>query len=168
MNFDVKITNDYRIGLYLGNAPAGIQEALASKWGALVDDMVVEIRDVKLGGAVLHRISGRLAATVQVSAKEVYGNKLRFVVRAGDASTPYARIQEYGGKTAAHDIFPVKKAALAFIGSSGNRVMASVVHHPGSVVPARSYMRSTLEEYRPRIRAMLLEAVSDFFRSVGK
>lgn len=162
MKFDVKITNDFRVGIYLGNAPARVQEALEAKWGTLVEDIVVEIRDVKLNGTVLNRVSGKLAGSVRVDAKVVYGSKLRFVVRAGGPGVPYAAAHEYGVKTAAHDIFPVKKKALAFFNSSGEWTVRSMVHHPGSLIPERSYMRSTMEEFRPRIREAVLSSLSDF------
>lgn len=44
----------------------------------------------------------------------------------------YAAIQQFGGKTKAHDIFPRLKKALAFGGGVYKKV-----HHPGSTIPAR-------------------------------
>ena len=66
----------------------------------------------------------------------------------------YAAIQEFGGRTAAHDIVPDKARALAFV-VAGRRVFARIVHHPGSTLPARSYLRSSLADMAGEIAASL-------------
>jgi hypothetical protein len=65
-----------------------------------------------------------------------------------------------GGHTAAHDIVPTKAEALAFM-MGGQQVFAKIVHHPGSRIPERSFMRSGLfdmaDEIVAGIRAAALE-----------
>ncbi len=63
---------------------------------------------------------------------------------------PYAAIYEYGGQTAPHEIRPVNARALHFMAGGGD-VFAMVVHHPGSKIPQRSYMRSSLAELRDKL-----------------
>ena len=46
-----------------------------------------------------------------------------------DGSAPYDAIQEYGGKTAAHEIIADKAEVLAFM-LSGKQVFARRVNHP--------------------------------------
>jgi phage gpG-like protein len=59
----------------------------------------------------------------------VYGSNMR-----------YARIQQEGGKTRAHEIKARNGAALSFTGGDGRRVVRRSVKHPGSEIPARPYM----------------------------
>lgn len=84
---------------------------------------------------------------------------------------PYLAIHEYGGVTSPHDIFPVNAKALHFFmdGATGfrpggsaatNEVFTKVVHHPGSVMPERSYMRYALAQRRSAIRAAFAGAVA--------
>jgi phage gpG-like protein len=47
----------------------------------------------------------------------------------------YSRIHQEGGTTKAHDIKPRNKKALRFKG-----ICRKLVHHPGSVIPARPYL----------------------------
>jgi phage gpG-like protein len=100
-----------------------------------------------LSGKVLNVRSGRLIGSIKSELHETESAILGTVYTDG---VPYAAIHEYGGKTAAHDIYPRNARALHFwVG--GKEVFASHVHHPGSVIPERSYMRSALAELRSRL-----------------
>ena len=79
-------------------------------------------------------------------------------VSISSAGVPYAAIQEFGGKTAAHDIVAVKGKVLAF-SAGGSQVFARSVHHPGSTIPARSYLGSSLAEMRDEIESGFKRAV---------
>ena len=72
----------------------------------------------------------------------------------------YAAIQEYGGKTRAHEILPVKAQALAFVAGGAQR-FARKVEHPGSLIPERSYLRSSLDEMSDEIVAALADAAAE-------
>ena len=69
-------------------------------------------------------------------------------------------IQEFGGKTAAHEILPVKAQALAFVAGGALR-FARKVEHPGSLIPERSYLRSSLDEMSDEIVAALADAAAE-------
>lgn len=105
----------------------------------------------KLSNRVLNVRSGALRRSIQhrvvVGSKVVAG----LVFSSGDVK--YARIHEFGGQTRPHDIFPKNAQALAFT-VGGKKVFARSVRHPGSKIPERSYMRSSLGE-------MQLEIVRD-------
>ena len=75
---------------------------------------------------------------------------------------PYADIQEYGGRTSPHDIVPVKAQALRFM-MEGKTVFAKIVHHPGSLIPERSYLRSALSDMQNQIVSELEQAVQGEF-----
>jgi phage gpG-like protein len=77
-----------------------------------------------------------------------------------EGDVKYAAIQEYGGKTSAHEILPVKAQALAFV-VGGVQRFARRVEHPGSLIPERSYLRSSLDDMRQEIVDALAEAAAD-------
>ena len=80
---------------------------------------------------------------------------MRFRPRVGSyGDVKYAAIQEYGGKTAAHEILPDKGNVLAFL-VAGAMHFARRVEHPGSIIPERSYLRSSLDEMSADIVAAL-------------
>lgn len=120
-----------------------VVRAKAIKLEALVKD--------KLSNRVLNVRSGRLRRSIQHRVISQAGLIMGQVFSSGDVK--YARIHEFGGQTRPHDIFPKNAKALAFK-MGGKQVFARSVRHPGSKIPERSYMRSSLGE-------MQLEIVRD-------
>ena len=142
----------------LDACPAALAAALAAKAAELAAALADRVRTDKLSGGVLDVRSGALRDSIAASVS-AGGDGVRATVGvSGDVK--YAAIQEYGGKTAAHEILPVKAQALAFLAGGGLR-FASKVEHPGSVLPERSYLRSTLDEMRDDIVAALAGAAAE-------
>ncbi len=113
---------------------------VASRVGVRLEGRVHD----KLGGAVLHRRSGRLDAaqnTVVTAGAGAISVSVGFDPRA----VPYGAIQEYGGTTRAHLIAAKNAKALRFSRADA-LVFAKQVHHPGAKIPARSFLRSSLAE----------------------
>lgn len=110
----------------------------------------------KLSGQVLNVVTGALRRSIQsevtVTAEAVVGR----VYSSGDVK--YARIHEMGGKTRAHLIEPKKGKMLKFA-MGGNTVFARSVNHPGSVMPERSFLRSSLRDMRGEITRSLTDGV---------
>jgi phage gpG-like protein len=115
-----------------------VYDALLGQADALRGALEARIQQ-KLSGEVLQTRSGALAASI-ISSIENDGSDTS--VSISSTGVPYAAIQEFGGKTAAHDIVAVKGKVLAF-SAGGNQVFAKSVHHPGSTIPARSYLDSS-------------------------
>jgi phage gpG-like protein len=138
--------------------PAELAAALAAKTAELSAMLADRVRTDKLSGGVLNARSGALKASIaaEVSAD---GDGARASV-GSNGDVPYAAIQEYGGKTAAHEILPVKAEALAFMVGGALR-FARKVEHPGSVIPERSYLRSSLDEMSDDIVAALADAARE-------
>lgn len=90
----------------------------------------------------LHVRSGTLLNSIGAS-KRVFLEGPNVVGEIGPEGVPYAAIQEFGGTTSPHDIRPRHGAALRFM-FGGREVFAKVVHHPGSKIPARPYLRPAL------------------------
>jgi phage gpG-like protein len=141
----------------LDAAPAAVQAALAAKTRALTDRLQALVQS-KLHGEVLNSRTGRLAASIQSEVVDDGGVLVGRVFVSPDVK--YAMIQEYGGVTPAHDIVPDKAKALAFL-VGGAQVFARIVHHPGSRIPERSYMRSSLADLAGEIASELKAAAVD-------
>lgn len=98
----------------------------------------------------LHVRTGNLLNSVEAT-KKVYRDASDNVVgEIGSQGVPYARIHEFGGRTKAHDIRPRVADALHFM-AGGKEVFAKVVHHPGSNIPARPYLRPALAATEEKI-----------------
>ncbi len=131
-----------------------VQAALLQRADALRAALEARIQQ-KLSGESLKTRSGTLAASIQSSIEDD-GASVSIV--ASSIGVPYAAIQEFGGKTAAHDIVAVKAAALVFTGA-GCQIFAKSVHHPGSTIPARSYIGASFTDMSGEIAVDLKEAV---------
>jgi phage gpG-like protein len=153
--FTVAVTGADDRSANLATLPAVVQAALAAKAADLAKRLQAHVVQDKLSGQVLRSKTGALKASIMTGA-EVDGDTIRFRVFSSDVK--YAAIQEYGGQTPPHEIVPDKAKALAFM-VGGKQVFATVVHHPGSKIPERSYMRSALADMAGQIATELKDAV---------
>jgi phage gpG-like protein len=129
---------------------AKTEKAIASALQERISALSAELQsciEAKLSGDVLMKKSGALLASLVWESEADADGMTMHVVSRG---VPYAAIQEFGGKTAAHDIVAVKAKALAFV-ADGRKVLAAHVHHPGSTIPAHSFMQGSLDEMRSEI-----------------
>lgn len=140
----------------LGALPDRLRQALAEKVDALAQALLAQVVGVNLSGGVLNARSGRLRDSIEMQASGQGEEIGAGIFSSGDV--PYAAIQEFGGKTAAHEILPDKARVLAFI-SNGKQVFVRRVQHPGSLIPARSYLQSALDEQADDIVQDLTEVV---------
>jgi len=139
----------------LADYPQALRAELLAKAEALANALAEKVRSEKLDGAVLSARSGALKASIAAQIAGAGDDVEATVGSFGDVK--YAAIQEYGGKTPAHEILPDKAKVLAFV-ANGATHFARRVAHPGSVIPERSYLRSSLEEMRDEIVAALAGA----------
>lgn len=139
----------------LGRIPPEVSEYVARKVRALTTNLQRHIVADKLQGQVLNHRSGALGRSIQQQVTTEGDVTEGRVYSSGDVK--YAAIHEFGGTTPPHDIFPTNGDALAFM-MGGNQVFAKVVHHPGSRIPERSYMRSGLFDMSEEIMAGIRQA----------
>jgi phage gpG-like protein len=131
-----------------------VQDALLEQAEAFRDELEARIQQ-KLTGEVLQTRSGALAASILSSIGD---SDTDTTISISSTGVPYAAIQEFGGKTPAHEIIATNAKALAFrVG--GDLVFAKHVHHPGSNIPARSYLGSSLAEVRDEIESGFKQAI---------
>jgi phage gpG-like protein len=131
-----------------------LQSMIAGRVSDLALQLESRVKD-NLSGAILQQGSGRLLASIVSGTTDNGADFQGFVASEG---VPYAAIQEYGGKTAAHDIVAVKAKALAFMGARG-QVFAKSVHHPGSLIPAHAYLGRALADMHDAIETDLKQSV---------
>ena len=136
----------------LGDLPANIHAQLETKARDLAAALVAKVRDEKLSGGVLQTKSGALRDSISAEISLESGAVTATIGSFGDVK--YAAIQEYGGRTSAHEIVPEKAQALAFLVGGALR-FARRVAHPGSTIPAHNYLRSSLDESSDEIVAQL-------------
>lgn len=139
----------------LDRIPAAVVDFVAKKIRALTLNLQHHIVADKLQGQVLQHRSGALARSIQQETTTSGEITTGRVYSSGDVK--YAAIHEFGGTTPPHDIVPDKAEALAFM-IGGKMVFAKIVHHPGSRIPERSFMRSGLIDMSEEIVAGIREA----------
>lgn len=136
----------------LAALPANLLALLEAKARNLAEALAAKVRDEKLSGQSLDVKSGALKASIVADVTVVGGEVTASVGSTGEVK--YAAIQEYGGRTSAHEILPDKARALAFM-VGGVMRFARRVEHPGSTLPARQYLSASLAEARDEIVAEL-------------
>jgi phage gpG-like protein len=134
--------------------PAAFQAALGAKAAELAAALADLVKNDKLAGGVLNSRSGALSDSIVASVTADADGVLASVGSGSDLK--YAAIQEYGGKTSAHEILPAKADVLAFAVGNAQH-FARKVEHPGSMIPERSYLRSALEDMKDEIVAALAD-----------
>ena len=146
------------LDLQLVAMPAALLARIEAKTHELSEALAAKVRDDKLSGQALASRSGALKASISASVSLDNDGVVATVGSFGDVK--YAAIQEYGGRTSAHEILPDKARVLAFVAGGGPRFSAHV-NHPGSTLPARDYLSETLAENQDDIVAALGETVAE-------
>lgn len=156
--FKIELKGDSELVARLDAAPATVRRELTREITAIVLLLEGHIKNTKLSGQVLHVRSGDLRRSVHAvlpvvqTATGVTGK----VAQSGDVK--YGAIHEFGGRTPAHVIEAKNGKALHFM-MGGKDVFFKKVNHPGSQMPERSYMRSSLADLRNEIADRLQAAV---------
>jgi hypothetical protein len=157
--FSVTLQDDELIAA-LDEMPATVIAVLTTKVAGLAIKLQALVID-KLSGVLLHVRTGALRRSIQEEVEATDTSVIGTVFSSGDVK--YARIQEDGGVTGPHDIYPSKAQALAFV-VGGSQVFAKVVHHPGSHIPAHHYMSGSLGEMAAEITEGLRAGVVEGIR----
>jgi phage gpG-like protein len=142
----------------LNGYPAALQAALGAKASELAAALTDVVKNDKLSGAVLNSRTGALRDSIVTNVTADADGILASVGSEGDVK--YAAIQEYGGKTSAHEILPAKADVLAFVIGDAQH-FARRVEHPGSLIPERSYLRSALADMKDEILTALADAATE-------
>jgi phage gpG-like protein len=152
---NIKIVGDRELIARLEHMPEKLRTALVRKVTALALKLEAKVKD-KLTNKVLHVRTGALRRSIFSQVDDTATSVTGKVGSSGDVK--YAAIHEFGGRTRAHIIEPKKAKVLAFM-MGGKQMFAARVNHPGSVIPERSYLRSSMREMREEITVGLKEAI---------
>lgn len=136
--------------------PRNVHDAVLSKVNYLAEKLKNHVVNDKLSGQVLNHVTGKLWRSIQQTVSDDTTSITGKVYSAGDVK--YAAIHEYGGRTPPHVIEAKTGKALAFT-MGGKQVFFKKVNHPGSVMPERSYMRSSLADMKEEITSSIKDAV---------
>lgn len=154
-----QLVGDAALIKYLETMPTKLRPELRKRVEILSIVLQSHVKQNKLSGQALNRRTGTLsrsiARRVEADASSVQG-----IV---GTNIDYAGIHEFGGKTKPHIIEAKNAAALRFT-VGGKTVFAKRVNHPGSKMPERSFLRSSLADLRSRIEGDLegvMKAVAD-------
>lgn len=152
---NVRLVGDRELVARINAMPAQVRRELLRKVTELSIKLEAKVKG-KVSGPVLKVRTGALRRSifhrVEVTDTSVVGS----VASSGDVK--YAAIHEFGGVTKPHVIEPVKAKVLAFM-VGGKRVFARKVNHPGSRIPERSFLRSSLADMKDEIAVGLKDAI---------
>lgn len=140
--------DDSRVMAWMTDMPDKVRRVLYRVYYELAERLRNHVVQDKLMGQVLNRVTGRLGQSIQQLVTQTDTSIIGEVFSSGDVK--YAAIHEFGGRTAAHVIEARNAEALAF-NFHGKMVFAKKVNHPGSLMPERSFMRSSLRDMRDDI-----------------
>ncbi len=155
---NITIPNLDDVLAWLAALPDSLKTALLAKSQDLAIALQEKVGD-KLSGVVLQSRTGLLKDSIESTTEESDTQINSSVFVGGDV--PYAAIQEYGGVTKAHIIDAVNGKVLAF-NMGGKQSFFRSVNHPGSVIPERSYLRSSLEDMQDDIVDRMQEEAGKF------
>lgn len=121
-------------------------------------DVAGTLMDERLG-----QKTGRLnASAIQTEVRVIDGKIQGRVYIEG---IPYARIQEEGGQTSPHAIYPINAKVLAFQAATGDKVFARKVMHPGGYIEGKHFMKDAYRSMGPEISRGLKRAIVEGIRA---
>jgi phage gpG-like protein len=141
----------------LRQQPERLRRALRVALAWALNDARDHAREVGLGGGSGRLTSRRGEAGLRGSITTQMGGEGDRQWGALGSNLVYAAIHELGGRTRPHEIRPRRGRALRWLGRDG-MVFARRVRHPGSVIPARPYLRPAIEHALERLQAAHMPA----------
>jgi phage gpG-like protein len=154
---NIKVTGDRELIARFEAIPSAVRAALLRKITGLSLELEAKVKG-KLSGSVLKVRTGALRRSIFSEVNNTDAMVQGRVASSGDVK--YAAIHEFGGTTKAHIIEPKKAGVLAFM-AGGKMRFAKRVNHPGSVMPERSFLRSSLGDMAEAIKDGMTEAVNE-------
>ena len=153
MTLNCVLIGDKEVIQKLSAMPPRVHQALVAEVTKQALDLQRHVVEDKLQGQVLNHVTGKLASSIMYdvtdSATSVKGRVY------SNNSVNYAAIHEFGGTVP--DRYPVNAKALHWV-SGGKDVFAAFAR--GFTMPERSFLRSSLADYKDRIIAGMSKAVS--------
>lgn len=146
------MTGDREFKAHVSSMDKNVHDAILRKMTVLGIQLEGYIKTSKLDGQVLQKRTGRLQSSIQ-SETEDAADIVTTTVFSNASAAPYNRAQEYGAVIP--DRYPVNAKALHFF-IGGKEFF--VKHAKGFTLKERSYMRTSLAEWKQRIIEGLRQA----------
>jgi hypothetical protein len=124
--------------------PDKLHAAIKARLSGLGLELKDYIKHSKLEGQVLHVVTGKLKTSIQNDLVDS-SDKIVARVYSADSASPYNRVHEYGLMIPER---VAKGKAMRFM-VNGEAIFAR--RCKAFKMPERSYMRSSLEEFKPKI-----------------
>lgn len=167
----VSVLGDRNLIRNLEQMPDTVRAILVEKTRQLTEKMANIVRtniDSRMTRSAKIKGEGGVGAIRMRDAVEtsitVDPNRIEGSVYISDALVPYARIQERGGVIPPHIIRPREGKVMVFIASSGDKVFATRVFHPGAVIAPNWFMKDAYREMGPEISKEIKKAVVEGIR----
>lgn len=146
----VQLLNERKLLKDIDAIPDDIRLIIREK----VKDWTYKLQDLVIQNIqqAFFRKEGKLEDSIDVEFVE---EGLRIEGRVYSHGVAHAKIQEEGGTTPPHVIFPKNGKVLAFMAASGHKVFATHVYHPGGQILGQHYMKNAYREMSPKITAGL-------------
>jgi hypothetical protein len=161
MDFTVDIVGrNHLVGIFT-SLPAITQMALKEQVEDITDeaeDLVIQLIEERTNP---ERSTGRWAQSVQARVV-VDGQRITGLITFD--GVPYARIQDRGGQTGPHMIYPREAKVLAFYAATGEKVVTRRVSHPGARIPAMNVTRDARRELSARLSMNIKRALVNSIR----
>lgn len=156
----VDIVGDRNLLRNLDQMPDTVRAILLEKVKGYTEQVADDVR-----ANIMERLNqktGNLLAGVQT---ELRTEGVRIDGRVYIAGSPHAVIQEKGGVTPPHMIYPRNGKVLAFMAATGHKVFATRVFHPGGQIPPQHFMKDAFRENGPAISRGIKNAVVEGIRA---
>ncbi len=151
---NITITGQEAVIARFGGMNDRIRQRLFGAVTILAANLERYVKESKLSGQVLQHRTGQLQQSIHNQVTQDGSSVIGRVFSAGPL--PYAAIHEFGGQVP--DRTPVNAKALHFF-IGGKEVFAKFAK--GFTMPERSYLRSSLSDYRQQIIDGLSRAVGE-------
>lgn len=157
LEYGITVSGYGQITRNLDQMPVVVRQILKAKFKQLAEDMRVDLEEDIYNKMQGDESTGELAESAQAYVEDKNGEVT--LVVGFDGTVEYARIQDKGGTTSAHMIYPNKGRVLAFMGFQGKMAFSTRVFHPGSVIPAKNYLKDLRRKYAARIASETKKAI---------
>jgi hypothetical protein len=162
MRVNIRLKNEQRVKADFGKRLTNdVKNAMQVKAESLAKKLVQHVRSNQLRGQMYKRRTGELARSVAAKIKATQG----YVQIKLEATAPYARILNDGGRIPPHVIRAQGKAMKFRAVLRGKALFATTVNHPGAKFKGKPFLAASLKAMTPEINSELKAAL---IKSIGR
>ena len=153
MRIEFEFENEFEVTARMEGLTPSILHEIAISIDVLTPELGAFIVEQKLSGQVLNKITGKLQESIKPQPVVQASDAIVGEVLQDNSIADYGRVHEWGA-----DIPTRQGNPMRWIGQEGEPVFRFMAK--GFTLPERSFMRSALEDFAPRIEDVLLLAIA--------